>query len=500
MTIFHPLTTSITPPDYLNDPFDYEPHPLVHLAADEVRAYLATLPDWSEELAAGKMFGVLVCRDSNGQLGFLAAYSGQIGGREDWPWFVPAVFDYLQPDGHFKQEEAQISAINHRVAELESATPSPATQQLVEQLKLERRQRSIALQTWLFDQFRMLNAHGDVRTLTDIFRFTPQRVPPSGAGECCAPKLLQYAFQHDLTPLCIAEFWQGRSPKAEIRHHNHFYTACRGRCLPILTWMLGEASPPAPLQKERGADTLTTGSQHPGQYTLNTTFQHSELYTPLSFLRGFGGEVLYEDGDILVVVKPPGLLSVPGKVRLPSLEGLLRERYPHVEGPMIVHRLDMDTSGLMVIALSTTAYHHLQQQFFARTIYKRYMALLDGTFPAYLPQRGTINLPMRPDHLDRPRQIIDFVHGKQAVTDYEVGTFTSATTQEGTTRILLTPHTGRTHQLRVHCAHRDGLGLPIKGDPLYGTPGGRLCLHADRLSFVHPVTKELMTFESPAPF
>jgi len=207
-------------------------------------------------------------------------------------------------------------------------------------------------------------------------------------------------------------------------------------------------------------------------------------------------DVLYEDESLLVVVKPAGLLSVPGKVRLPSLEGVLRERYPHVDGPMIVHRLDMDTSGLMVVALSNEAYHHLQNQFLTRTIYKRYIAVLDGPLPHYLPHRGTINLPMRPDHLDRPRQIIDYVHGKQAVTDYEVAGLMA----DGRQRLLLTPHTGRTHQLRVHCAHAEGLGVPIAGDPLYGMSGKRLCLHADRLEFVHPVTLQRCSFSAPAPF
>lgn len=467
MSIFHPLHTAVQPPERLNSPFNYEPHPLVRLAADEVRAHLATLPSWADEVADGKMFGVLVCSNGEGQLGFLAAYSGQLGGRADWPWFVPAVFDYLQPNGHFKQEEARISAINRRVEELTSEVGRHTTggdADVVRSLKQERRQRSIALQGWLFDQFRMLNSQGETRTLTDIFRLTPQHVPPSGTGECCAPKLLQYAFANGLKPLCIAEFWQGRSPKAEIRHHNHFYTACRGRCLPILTWMLGSDVASADGGMVSGLPVL--------------------------------GEPLYEDCDLLVVEKPAGLLSVPGKVRLPSLEGLLRERYPHVEGPMIVHRLDMDTSGLMVVALSTAAYHHLQKQFLARDIYKRYVALLEGPLPDYLPRRGTISLPMRPDHLDRPRQIIDFVHGKQAVTDYEA----AALTAEGCQRLLLTPHTGRTHQLRVHCAHAEGLGVPIKGDALYGTSGTRLYLHAEHLTFVHPVTQRRLMFESPAPF
>ncbi len=453
IAIFHPLNTALAPPPALNDPFDYEPHPLARLAADEVRAYIAGQEAWAEELLAGKMFGVLVCSDRDGQTGFLAAYSGQIGGRADWPWFVPAVFDYLQPDGYFKQEEARITAINRQI-ENQQATP-----QQIESLRQERRQRSIALQSWLFDQFRMLNANGEERSLTDIFRETPQHVPPSGAGECCAPKLLQYAYQHCLKPRFIAEFWVGRSPKAEIRHDGHFYTACRGRCKPILEWML-QPDYAGARTKAAQAGPLTT---------------------------------IYEDASLMVIVKPAGMLSVPGKIEGPSVASVLRERYPYVRGPMIVHRLDMDTSGLMVVALVPEAYHHLQQQFLARTIYKRYTALLDGPLPEWLPRCGTINLPMRPDHLDRPRQIIDFIYGKTAVTDYELAESTVS-------RVFLTPHTGRTHQLRVHCAHRDGLGVPIKGDPLYGTAADRLYLHADKLTFVHPITQQTMTFSAPAPF
>ena len=296
----------------MNNPLDYEPHPLCLLAADEVRAYLNTRQDWTDEVASGKMFGVLVCEDASGQLGFLAAYSGQIGGREDWPWFVPAVFDYLQPDGYFKQEEARITTLNQRVKQVETTPQRISIQQDVTrlrqqasmeveayrvmmqqakerrdaqrktagedeamiresqfqkaelrrlktrwneqvaqaeaclkpfddeltQLKQERKQRSDALQRWLFDHFLMANAQGQYRSLTDIFVDTPQGVPPSGSGECCAPKLLQYAFLHHLRPLSMAEFWQGRSPRMEIRHHNQFYPACRGKCKPILGWML----------------------------------------------------------------------------------------------------------------------------------------------------------------------------------------------------------------------------------------------------------------------
>lgn len=530
----HQLNTGLPRPTTLNNPFCYEPDPLCLLAAERVKAYVHAQKEWREEVMAGKMFGVLVCEDGKGELWFLAAYSGQIGGREDWPWFVPAVFDYLQPDGYFKCEEAAITAINHRIASLESSndyvsakanlarlqnlaateieaykammreakarrhqttsgsSPIDASSLIKESqfqkaelhrlkqrwqarlseaeapvrafddelnaMRKERKHRSDALQRWLFDQFKMLNSTGEERTLTDIFKDTPQQLPPSGSGECCAPKLLQYAFLHHLRPLCMAEFWQGQSPKMEVRHHDHYYPACRGKCKPILEWMLGKS--------------------------FNTQDQPhvtNKDHEPLT-------QVLYSDDALLVINKPAGLLSVPGKSDAPSVESLLRERYGEV---YIVHRLDMDTSGLMVVALTTEAYYHLQRQFFAHSIYKRYIALLKGIVEG----GGTISLPLRPDLDDRPRQLVDKEYGKAAVTDYEV-----LAIENGCTRIALTPHTGRTHQLRVHCAHQEGLATPIVGDNLYGTPADRLYLHAETLSFDHPITNERLTFQQPPEF
>jgi len=493
------------------------------MAAQEVRAYLEKSPLW-QEVEQGKMLGVLVCRNAEGQLGYLAAYSGQLGGREDWPWFVPAVFDYLQPAGYFKQEEASITAINHQIALLEASPELEAQRQAVQQLKEqadaelaayrqlmvaskekrdalrgtvsedaliresqfqkaelrrikkrwqqrlaeheellhsleadiirlreERHQRSDALQRWLFDHFVIANSRGERRTLTSIFAPTPQRVPPSGAGECCAPKLLQYAFLHGLQPLSIAEFWQGASPRMEVRHHGQFYPACRGKCKPILEWMLS-----LPPQQEAS---------------------DSPVLPPLN--------IIYKDAHLLVVNKPAGMLSVPGKTGEESLESLLCRDYGKV---YMVHRLDQDTSGLMVVAMTQQTYHHLQRQFLARTIHKKYIAMLDGK-PRVSAPSGTISLPLRPDPLDRPRQVVDPVHGKQAITHYEL-----LSERHGTTLIALTPLTGRTHQLRLHCAHAEGLGCPIVGDRLYGKPGPRLFLHAAELSFIHPVTGQRMDF------
>ena len=522
---FHPLHTTIPRPQQMNNPLDYEPHPLCLLAADEVRAYLKQQPQWADEVANGKMFGVLVCEDKQGQLGFLAAYSGQIGGREDWPWFVPAVFDYLQPDGFFKQEEARISDINRKVKQIESSTERAAimnkvahmkeqakkeieayktmmqaakaqrdaqravqgeTEEMIREsqfqkaelrrlkkqwserltaveaqlqpleaeltrLKHTRKLRSDFLQRWLFDHFMMRNTQGDFRSLTDIFANTPQGVPPSGSGECCAPKLLQYAFMNQLRPLSIAEFWQGRSPSMEIRHHDQFYTACRGKCKPILEWMLG------------------MGENHTKGQTLCVDLEI----------------VSAEEGCYVVVYKPAGLLSVPGRSHHPSVESLLRQKFDEV---YMVHRLDMDTSGLLVVALSKKAYHNLQQQFLDRTVGKLYVAELERP----IDERAyTISLPLRPDPLDRPRQVVDFENGKPAETRcYKMSG----------NRVLLKPLTGRTHQLRVHCAHEQGLNNPIKGDRLYGHKSDRLYLHAEVLTFKHPETGKELVFRRPAPF
>lgn len=522
--LFHPLNTHIALPEQMNDPFCYKPHPLSVEAARQVIAYLEDC-ELQTEVAQGKMLGVLVCQNKKGETGFLAAYSGQLAGREDWPWFVPAVYDYLQPTGYFKQEEQFITDINRRIAELdasknigqlrqvlrqtqhEAATQLEAYRQLMDQakrrrdelraagqdqdaliresqfqkaelrrmkkywakqvaaaeaqlkpleevltaLRQERHRRSDALQRWLFDQFQMLNGKGLQRTLTDIFAPTPQHVPPAGSGECCAPKLLQYAFSNHLTPLCIAEFWYGQSPKMEVRHHGQYYPACRGKCKPILEWML--------------SSTEVKQADRPNLKGLHALCE------------------IYADESLVVIEKPAGLLSVPGKTGEESVESILQSRYPKV---YMVHRLDQDTSGLMVVALTQRAYHLLQRQFEQHNVTKRYTALLDG----HAEGSGTIRLPLRPDPLDRPRQVVDTEHGKEAVTDYQV-----LGTEQGYTRIDLWPHTGRTHQLRMHCAHRQGLGAPIVGDRLYGRPSHRLCLHAALLSFDHPVTGERMVFE-----
>ena len=448
--IFHQLNTHLTLPERFTYPFCYEPHPLCRLAVGEVQQELGRMT-----LTEGKMFGVLVAEDTGGTLGFLAAYSGLLEGRNNWPYFVPPVFDAQQPDGYFKQEERRISAMQD------------------DSQREERRQLSQALQLWLFRQYRFLNARGEEKDLVHVWQdyHCSARIrrkyplPPGGTGDCCAPKLLQYAYQNGLKPVCMAEFWWGPSPKTErlrvgddesgmIRQHGQFYPACRGKCKPVLTWML------------QGLDVDPNPEEQSGQPQLDI-------------------DIVYEDDWLIVVNKPSGLLSVPGRVGPYSVATILHQRYPD---SFLAHRLDMGTSGLMVAAKSRTVYASLQQQFISHAIRKSYVALLDA-MPAQ--ERGTISLPLLCDPINRPRQVVDYERGKEAVTDYEV---------IGDRRVRLWPHTGRTHQLRMHCAHPDGLGCPIRGDELYGRPAERLFLHAERLELTHPVTGNRMAFELPAPF
>ena len=443
MEHLHPLESHLERPERFTYPFCYEPHPLCQLAAKEVQAYIATHPEIREDADQGKMFGVLVVEG-----GFLAAYSGLLAGRNDWAYFVPPVYDAQQPDGYFKQQEQIISLTSHL---------SPLTS----------KQLSQELQTWLFHQYQLLNARGEVKDLVDIWQEYYNRpkllqkypLPPGGTGDCCAPKLLQYAYQQGLNPLCMAEFWWGAATKTELRQHLNYYPACRGKCKPILTWML------------QGLDV------DPDPETLS--LQQMEL------------PVVYEDEWLLVVNKPSGLLSVPGRIGQYSVETIMQERYPD---SMVVHRLDMGTSGLLIVAKTQDVYRALQEQFVKHQIRKKYLAVLEMNHSSFniqhstLPAKGRISLPLRPDPMNRPRQIVDLEHGKRAVTDYE---FLSDRV------VALWPQTGRTHQLRIHCAHPDGLGRPIVGDELYGTrqQGQRLMLHAAELWFRHPVTLEEIHLE-----
>ena len=549
----HPLHTDIEPPSQLNNPFNYEPHPLCLLAAEEVKKYVCAHADLLADAEKGEMFGVLIVKPTlnsgptpalpmregaitseaekhitprpigrgkgEGPFGFLAAYAGLLAGRNDWDWFVPPIYDAQQPDGHFKQTEAKISALNKEIesleAQLQSSESPNKTPSLNREgrggspllsLKHQRKQMSNDLLLWLFEQYNLINYKGEVRNVVDIWRDyhnSPKLLrkfplPPGGTGECCAPKLFQYAFQHGLKPLAIAEFWWGESPKREIRHHFQFYPACNGKCKPILSWQLAH---PLPSRREGGSPPQPSRREGAGVYV----------------------QTLFVDDQIAVVVKPEGLLSVPGNTGEISLYDIMRQRFPNATGPMMVHRLDQATSGIIVVAKTEFAYKQLQRQFENREVKKRYVAMVQPTLnpsqregentseadknslnregrggslpPPRGSQRGGISLPLAPDYLDRPRQVVDYEEGKPAVTDYEfIG-------QEGPYyRVLLTPHTGRTHQLRVHCAHQDGLGMPIVGDDLYGFHSDRLYLHAEYLSFTHPLTGEIMEFQKAPDF
>ena len=563
--IFHSidqaLISGIDFPERMNNPLDYQPHPLCIAVCKELQTYLSEREDWREEIDKGKMFGVLIVENAQPasgapEIGYLAAYSGQIGGRSDWDDFVPAVFDYLQPDGYFKTHEAEISGINQSIRKLEANTHMKEAKGLILQLQEERKHTiaayqekikkakakrdarreagslnpeeeaemvkesqfmkaelrrlkkslsektsleteyeayqadilslkqlrktlSDALQQWLFSQFRMQNHEGESKDLLEIFRDAALRdypqatiatsriaalkmVPPAGSGECCEPKLLQYAYSLGYKPLQMAMFWWGESPKEEIRHHLHFYPACNGKCKPILQWM------------------LPASTFEPAAVDLS-------LYNKV--------ETLYEDREIAVIHKPEGLLSVPGKdAAQPSVYALMRSKYPEATGPLIVHRLDMSTSGVMMIAKTEFAYHRLQKAFLNHQIQKKYVAIISGKV---IPEKGIISLPLMPDYLDRPRQIVDHEQGKEAITEYEV----LEPVDDFHLRIALYPKTGRTHQLRVHCAHQEGLNAPILGDPLYGNEkAARLHLHAEEITFEHPLTGKKMTITRKADF
>lgn len=444
-------------PTQFTYPFHYTPHVLSIMAAEEVKNYLLSRTEWHTELQEGKMFGVLVIRTPEGKIGFLAAFSGNLAGNNYHDYFVPPIYDLLNPDGFFKEKEAEITQINHLISNLPSNDPRLSS------LKEERKQRSIALQQWIFHQFQLRNALGEIQNICEIFSHFAHRNPPAGTGECAAPKLLQYAYQKGYQPLAMAEFWWGNSPKNEIRRHGNYYPSCRHKCEPILNFMMqGLEVEPNPL--------------------LTSNTDKTQL------------QIIYEDEYLLVVNKPAGMLSVPGKTGQASVLSILQERYPEATGPLLVHRLDMNTSGLLLAAKEKDIHAQLQIQFESRSIKKRYIALLEGNIDIK-EKKGFIRLPMRPDYDNRPFQVVDFELGKPAVTRYEI-----LETEGARTRIAYWPETGRTHQLRVHSAHPDGMNAPIVGDPLYGQPAHRLCLHAESLEFRHPVNGKAIKVHSEAVF
>lgn len=537
---FHSSITAYPLPELFTYPFCYTPHPLCILASQEVQNYLKQQVQWQEELAKGKMFGVLVVKDEQENIGYLAAYSGILDGNNKHSFFVPPVYDLLEPQGFFKLEEKRISDLNQHIARLLSAPDYLQSKQVLATLekkaeqalqaakeemkeskrkrdelrttgqseetiqsliresqyqkasykrlernwkerieqckatvetyeepiriaKTERKQRSALLQQQLFEQFNMLNAKGERKNLCQIFRETLQKTPPAGAGECAAPKLLQYAYIKGYHPIVMAEFWWGASPKTEVREHGHFYPACKGKCEPILGHMLqGLEVEPDPFKQR---------------------LQEASLKSI---------DIIYEDQWLVAVNKPAGMLSVPGKENAVSVYQCIKERYPDADGPLTVHRLDMDTSGIMLIAKTKEVHQALQTAFYHHNIQKQYIAILEGIVPT---DEGNIQIPLCPNIEDRPRQMVSEEYGKPALTYYRV-----LERKDGHTRIAFYPQTGRTHQLRVHAAHIRGLHCPIMGDALYGTPADRLYLHATSLEFTHPVSRQKMHLSAPLPF
>jgi len=531
-------------------PFYYEPDPLSVLAAEELQNHLAQ-NEWEhnfglvpekEGLIIGKMFGVLVVQNQAGEIGYLSAFSGKLADSNHYSGFVPPVFDMLTDGSFFNVGIVAINVVNHKIKVLEehpkhleflekiktdnanyhqeiselkqvikekkakrkkqrvtgkielseadykaldielskeskyfsiqlkhlvrdwkvrlakNEEELAEYQKQINILKQERKAKSGALQQKLFRQYRFLNIKGEQKDLLEIFTSQP---PIAGSGECAAPKLLQYAFLHNMKPIAMAEFWWGEAPKSEVRKHGNFYPACRGKCKPILGHML------------EGMDI----DENP--FLLNTALG-KEIAT------------VYEDDAIVVINKPTEFLSVPGKNVQDSVAFRMQVKYPNATGPMVAHRLDMSTSGLMLIAKTEEVYKYLQFQFIKRTIKKRYIAMLDGIIEA---DEGIINLPLRVDLEDRPRQLVCYEHGKNACTKWKV-----LERKDGKTRIHFFPITGRTHQLRVHAAHPLGLNMPIIGDDLYGKKTDRLYLHAAYIQFKHPVTKEMMEIELEADF
>lgn len=545
MNYFRKLSKSSLPisiPERFTFPFDYVPHPLVVEAANELKAYLSNLPVTIHNFQEiGKMFGVLIVRNTEGELGYLAAFSGKLQCGNHYETFVPPIFDMLDETGFYRQGEEQLNALNREIKELENDTDlcclksnynrslqdledeleaakenfrkgkaarkaarkeleaaqsmmslaavkvahekeSHHQQYVIKQLKEElnalkeqqvqtllpyqtrlndlkaqRKALSNQLQQQLFARYNFLNARGEEKNVLELFH---GELPPAGTGECAAPKLLQYAYQHGLHPLAMGEFWWGISPPKEVRKEGLFYPSCKSKCEPVLGFMLQglelDEDPRAHLEVH---ETMTT---------------------------------LYEDEYLIVLEKPAEMLSAPGKIDVPNVYDLVKARYPDTTGPLLVHRLDQSTSGILLIAKDKDTHAALQRQFEERIVKKRYEALLDGVLAE---KSGKITLPLRVDLDNRPRQLVDYDHGKPAETYYKV-----VDEEDGKTRIHFFPVTGRTHQLRVHAAHQDGLNIPIVGDDLYGTRAHRLHLHAAQLSFVHPKSGEEVTFKSVVPF
>jgi tRNA pseudouridine32 synthase/23S rRNA pseudouridine746 synthase len=538
MELFQTFKTNISAiplPEKFTFPFYYEPHELSIIAAKELQNYLENqtdfehnfgLDDSQKGLEIGKMFGVLVVQKPDGEHGHLWAFSGKLAEQNQLPNFVPTVYDMLDENGYFKKEEIVLNQLNVEIENLENSTDylnsinnleeiiqnsekeiveqkqkiklgkkyrtelrkkttdentlnqlntasqkegillkkmtqfwnykiDEAKQNLevftskIDQLKEQRKQKSADLQQRLFSEYSFLNKNKELKSLGEIFNGNP----PAGSGECAAPKLLNYAFQNDLKPIAMAEFWWGKSPKSEVRKHKQFYPACIGKCQPILNHML----------KDIDLD------ENP--FEINPA-EGKEL------------DIIFEDDYILAVNKPAEFLSVPGKLITDSVQTRIKAKFPNA---MIVHRLDMSTSGIILFGKDELAYKKLQQQFIKRTVKKRYVALLDGILKE---NNGIIDLPLRGDLDNRPFQIVCFDHGKPAKTKWEI-----IEIKDNKTLVHFYPISGRTHQLRVHASHHLGLNCPIVGDDLYGNKVNRLHLHAESITFIHPILKNEITLQ-----
>lgn len=540
--VFHPLshTTPEELPSQFTYPFHYQAHPLCVRASQELQAHLSRWQWKANE--AGKMFGVLLVENNQGEIGYLWAYSGNLLPGMDKTLFVPPIYDLQMQGSFFTNGEKALTLINEQITTLETdndyvqltqkineakaeqqstilsqkrtlsenkkarkqqreeakhlsqedyeqaiqqlnkesqfekAELKRATKQwekcitnLTEQrqalateidiLKKERKAKSNQLQQQIFDQYQLRNAKGEIKGLSNIFQETEGKQAPAGAGDCAAPRLLQYAYLNELKPLAMAEFWWGKSPLSEVRKQGNFYPSCKGKCEPILGHMLG------------GLDVEDNPLLSSDHHTI---------------------DVIYNDEYLMAINKPSGLLSTPGKGNQPAILDLLHHTHPDAKSYTVVHRLDMATSGIVLIAKDATTYKHLQAQFIDHTIKKRYDAVLDGIIAE---DSGTIELPLRVDLDNRPQQLVCYEYGKHALTHWKVISRT-----ESTTHVAFFPQTGRTHQLRVHAAHQDGLNSPIIGDELYGTKASRLHLHASFIEFVHPVSGENVKLCSPVPF
>ncbi len=530
-------TSTIEVPKKFDYPYNYSPHTLAQIAARELQEYLTNQTDFSHNFgiknpedatSLGKMFGVLVVQDENGTLGYLAAFSGKLAESTQHKHFVPPVFDVLDKNEFYLTTEERLNELTHKIESLESSSnfietkkTYQKTQQLhekllaeeqlkikqrrklrkklgqqnnqlnineefylreyevylndkiillkkayhvkqhqIEELKQQRTNLSAWVQQELFKKYAFLNYRGETKNLVAIFKGSTQNIP-AGAGDCCAPKLLQYAYKHQLKPICMAEFWWGKPLKSTVRKHQNYYPACTGKCKPILTHML-----------------------------QGITMEENPLVAKLKEEKEI--IIIYEDTDLLVINKPHELLSVPGKKIKDSVFSRVQKLYPKATGPLVVHRLDMSTSGILLVAKNEKTYKALQVQFINKTIQKRYVALLDGVLKEH---EGKIELPLRVDLNDRPKQLVCSQHGKKALT-----TWKKIKTLDNKTKVYFYPLTGRTHQLRVHAAHNLGLNTPIVGDDLYGKKADRLYLHAEKITFVHPTSKKQVSFTAPVPF